>query len=209
MVLTHLGALFSNSGKIRGLTCRQIARKLIMNAKNTIIKGVRTMNRTSTAIILGLGLVALTACTPKVRPEDMPRAPMGSDGVTGGNGQYLPGSREDFRANTVSDRVYFETSRSDIDPEDRTVLDSQVAWLQRYPNIRAVIEGHCDERGTRDFNLALGARRANAAKNYLAAAGINPARLSTVTYGKERPEATGSDAASWARNRRAVTVTVQ
>jgi peptidoglycan-associated lipoprotein len=170
------------------------------------------MSRIAPIVILAVSLVALSACSKKVRPEDLPRAPMGSDGITGGDprggGQFAPGSNQDFIANTMSDRVYFDTNRSDLDPEDRSVLDSQVAWLQRYPNTRVVIEGHCDERGTRDFNIALGARRANSARNYLASRGIDPARISTVSYGKERPQATGSDAESWARNRRAVSVTV-
>ena len=98
---------------------------------------------------------------------------------------------------------------ADIDPEARAILDSQAQWLQRYPNVRITIEGHCDERGTREYNLALGDRRANAAKNYLAARGVSPERMNVISYGKERPAALGSDEAAWAQNRRAVTVTIQ
>ncbi len=174
------------------------------------------MPRIVPALVLGISLFALSACNKKVRPEDMPLPPMGTGGMNGGPGgpggaggvRGGPGSQQDFLASTMSDRIYFDTSRSNVDAEDAAVLDSQIAWLQRYPNTRVVVEGHCDERGTRDYNLALGARRANAAKNYLVARGINPARVQTISYGKERPEATGSDAESWARNRRAVSVTI-
>ncbi|MBN9918186.1 peptidoglycan-associated lipoprotein Pal, partial [Listeria monocytogenes] len=86
------------------------------------------------------------------------------------------------------------------------ILDSQAQWLTRYPNVPVSLEGHCDERGTREYNLALGDRRALAAKNYLAARGVAPGRISTISYGKERPIALGSDEASWAQNRRAVTI---
>ena len=95
-----------------------------------------------------------------------------------------------------------------IDPEARAILDSQAQWLNAHPNTRITIEGHCDERGTREYNLALGDRRANAAKNYLAARGISPSRITTISYGKERPIALGSDEASWAQNRRAVTIVI-
>ena len=100
--------------------------------------------------------------------------------------------------------------RSEAFPgEDQATLRSQADWLARYPNTRVTIEGHCDERGTREYNLALGERRANATKNALAALGVSTARITTVSYGKERPDATGSDEDAYARNRRAVTVTVQ
>jgi peptidoglycan-associated lipoprotein len=164
-------------------------------------------------LLMGLNVLALSACSKEPRPEDLPPGPIGGPGAGGpggpGTNQVLPGSHQDFLANVMSDRVFFDTNRSDIDPEDKQVLETQLTWLMRYPATRIVIEGHCDERGTRDYNIALGARRANAAKNYLVARGINPARIQTVSYGKERPEAMGSDAESWARNRRAVTITIQ
>ena len=103
--------------------------------------------------------------------------------------------------------IYFDTDRYNIDAEDTVALQQQAQWLMQYPNKRATIEGHSDERGTRDYNLALGERRANAAKNFLVSLGVDASRLSTVSYGKERPVALGSDEASWAKNRRAVTVT--
>ena len=106
----------------------------------------------------------------------------------------------------TSDTVNFGTDMYDIDATARGILDSQADWLQRYPAARITIEGHCDERGTREYNLALGDRRANSAKNYLVARGIAASRITTISYGKERPLALGSDEASWAQNRRAVTV---
>lgn len=117
-----------------------------------------------------------------------------------------PGSRADFVAQSGSDTVWFDTDSYDIDAEDQAVLTKQAAWLAKYPNVTVTIEGHCDERGTREYNLALGDRRATAAKNYLVNAGVSASRLSVISYGKERPLATGSDEASWAQNRRAVSV---
>ena len=118
-----------------------------------------------------------------------------------------PGSAEEFKVN-VGDRIFFEYDKYDLSAEARAQLDKQAAWLKSYPNITVTVEGNCDERGTREYNLALGERRANAAKNTLISLGIDPSRLATVSYGKERPVALGSDEDSWARNRRAVTVTI-
>jgi peptidoglycan-associated lipoprotein len=162
------------------------------------------------ALLIGAALLALSACAPQ--RTELPPEPMGTRGGTGGNGgarQIIPGSQEDFVASVSADRVFFDTDRFDIDGEDQATLRSQAQWLARYPGTRVTIEGHCDERGTRDYNLALGDRRANAAKNFLASLGVSAARISTISYGKERPDAMGSDEASWARNRRAVTVTVR
>jgi peptidoglycan-associated lipoprotein len=106
------------------------------------------------------------------------------------------------------DTIYFDTDRYNIDSVDAAALQSQAQWLMRYPSKRATVEGHADERGTRDYNLALGERRANAAKNYLVSLGVDASRVTTVSYGKERPVALGSDEQSWAQNRRAVTVTI-
>ncbi|GGD82880.1 hypothetical protein GCM10010990_36160 [Croceicoccus mobilis] len=106
------------------------------------------------------------------------------------------------------DTIYFDTDMYNIDGVDALSLKEQAAWLNRYPYKSARIEGHCDERGTREYNLALGERRANAAKNYLVSLGIPAQRLSIISYGKERPIALGSDEASWEKNRRAVTVTI-
>jgi peptidoglycan-associated lipoprotein len=121
----------------------------------------------------------------------------------------VPGSRAEFLQQAGSDTVHFATDASDVDAEAQAILTRQAAWLTKYPNVTASIEGHCDERGTREYNLALGDRRANAAKNFLVNAGIAASRLSVISYGKEKPVATGSDEGSWAQNRRAVTVVPQ
>jgi len=114
-----------------------------------------------------------------------------------------PGSVGDFRQN-VGDRVFFDTDMSTVNAEGRQTLNRQAEWLKKYTNYQVTIEGHCDERGTREYNLALGERRANAARQYLIAQGVPAARLKTISYGKERPDPVGSDEAAWARNRRAV-----
>lgn len=101
--------------------------------------------------------------------------------------------------------VHFDFDKSNLMSEARAVLDRQAEWLIQYTGYSVTVEGHCDERGTREYNLALGERRANAAKDYLVFLGIDPARLRTISYGKERPEAVGSNEAVWAQNRRAVT----
>jgi peptidoglycan-associated lipoprotein len=106
------------------------------------------------------------------------------------------------------DRILFETDRFNVDAEDQATLQRQAQWLAQYPNTRITVEGHADERGTRDYNLALGERRANAAKNFLVSIGVDASRIQTVSYGKERPSALGSDEQAWAQNRRAVTVTI-
>ncbi len=115
-----------------------------------------------------------------------------------------PGTVGDFRQN-VGDRIFFDTDGSTVREDGRQTLNRQAEWLKKYPNYQITIEGHCDERGTREYNLALGERRANAARQYLIAQGIPAARLKTVSYGKERPDPVGSDEAAWSRNRRAVT----
>ena len=115
-----------------------------------------------------------------------------------------PGSVADFRQN-VGDRVFFDTDMSVIREDGRQTLNRQAEWLKKYAQYQITIEGHCDERGTREYNFALGERRANAAKQYLVAQGIPAARIKTVSFGKENPDPPGSDEAAWARNRRAVT----
>ncbi len=115
-----------------------------------------------------------------------------------------PGSVGDFRQN-VGDRVFFDTDSSTVREDGRQTLNRQAEWLKKYGNYQITVEGHCDERGTREYNLALGERRANAARQYLIAQGIPASRIKTVSYGKERPDPVGSDEAAWSRNRRAVT----
>jgi peptidoglycan-associated lipoprotein len=124
-------------------------------------------------------------------------------------GAATPGSQADFvQIMSGQDTIYFDTDRYDIDSSDQAALAKQAQWLARYTSKRATVEGHSDERGTREYNIALGERRANAAKNYLVSLGVDPSRLSTISYGKERPVALGSDEQAWAQNRRAVTVTI-
>lgn len=171
---------------------------------------------------LAAALVLSAGCATK-KPAELPPAPAGTEGTagTGTEGQgtgtgagtvgnaTLPGSRADFLQNVTADRLYFDTDEYGIDAEDRAILDSQAAWLQRNSAVRVTIEGHADERGTREYNLALGDRRANAAKNYLASRGIDASRMTVISWGKERPVAEGSDESAWAQNRRAVTVLPQ
>ena len=116
-----------------------------------------------------------------------------------------PGSVADFRQN-VGDRVFFDTDMSNIREDGRQTLNRQAEWLKKYTNYPITIEGHCDERGTREYNLALGERRATAVKNVLVALGIPANRVSTISYGKERPAVVGSTEAAWAQNRRGVTI---
>ncbi len=119
--------------------------------------------------------------------------------------KVVPGSQEDLVLN-VGDRVFFDFDSYDLKPEARATLERQAAWLKANPGVKVVIEGHCDERGTREYNLALGERRANAAREYLISLGVDPNRMTTISYGKERPVAFGHNEAAWAQNRRAVMV---
>ena len=116
-----------------------------------------------------------------------------------------PGSQQDFVVN-VGDRVFFETDSSDLTPQSRATLDKQAQWLTRYAQYAFTIEGHADERGTREYNLALGARRAQTVRDYLVSRGITANRMHTISYGKERPVALCDDISCWSQNRRAVTV---
>lgn len=158
------------------------------------------------------GALALSACAKKP-PKELPPEPGAAPSTTTTDSTAsqgpVPGSQADFVASLMGqDTILFETDRYNIDAADQAALAAQAAWLGKYPAKRATIEGHCDERGTREYNLALGERRANAAKNYLISLGIDASRLTTVSYGKERPVALGSDEDSWSRNRRAATVTI-
>jgi len=174
--------------------------------KNTIKMAALLL--ASTALIAGCG---------KKKVDTLPPAAEGSDyGQTqtdpnAGAGQITPGSQEDFlqQVGQYGDRILFETDRFNVDAEDQDVLQRQAQRLAQYPGTRITVEGHADERGTRDYNLALGERRANSAKNFLVSVGVDASRIQTVSYGKERPSALGSDEQAWAQNRRAVTVTVR
>jgi len=129
----------------------------------------------------------------------------GSTGAGAASEQIVPGSQRDLEVN-VGDRVFFDYDRYTLTPEARSTLDRQVEWLRKYPSVTVTVEGHADERGTREYNLAIGERRANSVKSYLAAKGVTGARLKTISFGKERPAVIGSDESSWAQNRRGVTV---
>ena len=117
----------------------------------------------------------------------------------------VPGSQEDLLLK-VGDRIFFDFDKSDLKPDSQDTLQKLAAWMTTYPNVTITIEGHADERGTREYNLALGERRASAAQDYLVALGVNAGRLSTVSYGKERPAVLGSNEEAWAQNRRDVFV---
>jgi peptidoglycan-associated lipoprotein len=167
--------------------------------------------RRSILSLLGV-LLMLAACSST--PETAPGGPggpggpqaLGGPGGPGGMGSRsgLPGSQQDLEA-SAGDRVFFPFDRSDISPEAREILARQAVWLRRYANVAVTIEGHCDERGTREYNLALGERRAQAVKNVLVALGIPASRIATISYGKERPAVVGSTDEAYAQNRRAVT----
>lgn len=138
-------------------------------------------------------VVAVAACA---------RNPAGDAGLAGA---ATPGSQQEFLV-TVGDRVFFQTDSSVLTSEGQTTLDKQAVWLNRYPRYRIVIEGHADERGTREYNIALGARRAAASVNYLVSRGVSQARITSKSFGKERPVAICNDISCWSQNRRAVTV---
>jgi peptidoglycan-associated lipoprotein len=162
------------------------------------------MNR-RIVVVFGI-LLGLAACSSAEQPPPGGPQALGSPGGTGGVGSRsaIPGSQQDLEA-SAGDRVFFAFDRSDISPEARETLTRQADWLRRYPNVTVTVEGHCDERGTREYNLALGERRAQAVKNVLVALGIPASRISTISYGKERPAVAGSTEEAYAQNRRAVT----
>lgn len=154
--------------------------------------------------ILVLAAVAsLAACAS--RPEPTPTGPTGptTPPVTQPSGP-TPGSVEDFRV-SVGDRVFFGYDRFDLSAEARSVLERQAAWLRQYPSVRVLVAGNCDERGTREYNLALGARRAAAARDYLVSLGVAQDRIETVSYGKERPLDARANEEAWSVNRNAHT----
>ena len=153
-----------------------------------------------------LGALLLLAACSSPPPEAPPAGPPGGPGAGGvGSRNIVPGSQQDLEA-SAGDRIFFAFDRSDISPEAREILTRQAEWLRRYPNVTVTIEGHCDERGTREYNLALGERRATAVKTYLVSLGVPAAQLETISYGKEKPAVLGSTDQSWAQNRRGVLV---
>jgi peptidoglycan-associated lipoprotein len=155
-------------------------------------------------IIRMMGLAAmvllLAACSNNPPETATGNIPSG----TGGPGSFAPGSQQDLAA-TAGDRVFFAYDQSTISGEGQQILQRQAEWLKRYPRVSVTIEGHCDERGTREYNLALGERRAQGVKNVLVALGIPSGRIQTISYGKDRPIVVGSDEAGYAQNRVGIT----
>ena len=163
------------------------------------------MKRNIAAMLMAASLVAVAGCAKKEKPEDLPPPPMGAEGNTGANttpAGPTPGSQADFVASVMADRIYFDTDKSDVDAEDQATLASQAEWLKRYPATRATIEGHADERGTGEYNLALGNKRARAVKEVLISLGIPARKIDTISYGEEVPLDSGHDEIAWAKNRR-------
>jgi peptidoglycan-associated lipoprotein len=145
-----------------------------------------------TAVLLGA--LAIAGCAKNAQNDQVGMA-----------GAATPGSQQDFIVN-VGDRVFFETDSSELTPQSRATLDKQAQWLSQYGTYAFTIEGHADERGTREYNIALGARRAQTVREYLASRGVQAQRMHTISYGKERPVAVCNDISCWSQNRRAVTV---
>ena len=156
-------------------------------------------------ILCLMAAVVLVSACDTTGSNDGEGGANGGAGGYGKNGAARPGTQEDLVVN-VGDRIFFTYNESTLSSEAQATLDRQATWLKKYGTTKITIEGHCDERGTREYNLALGERRATAVKNYLVAAGIPADRLTTISYGKERPAVVGSNEAAWAQNRRAVTV---
>ena len=170
------------------------------------------------SILIGMTALALVtgACGRKTPPADIAPAvtdPNAAGVATNADDNVdlveLPGMQADLIAKAGSDTVYFGTDKSDLDAASRATLAAQARWMLANPSIKGSIEGHADERGTREYNLALGERRANSAKNLLIANGVPAGRLTVISWGKERPAANGSDESAWAQNRRSVTVVVR
>ena len=148
------------------------------------------------------GLLVLGACADDAAKTD--GAATGSGSTSSGLAGVGPGSQQDLAAN-VGDRVFYALDSSSLSSDARATLDRQAAWLARYPQVSVQMAGNCDERGTTEYNLALGQRRANAARDYLVARGVSSARVVTTSFGKERPTAVGSDEQAYAQNRNATT----
>jgi peptidoglycan-associated lipoprotein len=170
------------------LAARPSSRKFLAMARPSLA----LIKRLFLASFLALFMAACASTTPDQLPISQ-------------QGAAVPGSSQDFTVN-VGDRVFFETDSTNLTAEGQLTLDRQSVWLNQYPQYAITLEGHADERGTREYNLALGARRAAATRDYLISRGVAPTRLQTISYGKERPVATCNDITCWSQNRRAVTV---
>ncbi len=175
------------------------------------------MTRVTSLVAIAVALTLATGCARRNRelppepPSESTPADTSESADSDITGAAVPGSRGDFlqTVGQYGDRILFDFDSYEIDAEDRSILDTQAQWLTRYPAVRVTIEGHADERGTREYNLALGDRRANAARAYLESRGIAPGRMQVISWGKERPAVPESNEAAWAQNRRAVTVVPQ
>ena len=173
------------------------------------------MNKSVATMLLLASTATIAACAKKA-PEELP--PIGDDDdvvvvptptPTATESVAGPGTQRHFAGAVGSaTTIYFDTDRYNIDSADAAALQSQASYFARYPTLTFTVEGHADERGTREYNLALGERRANAAKNYLVSLGVSADRIRTVSYGKERPVALGSNEEAWAQNRRAASVMI-
>ncbi len=163
---------------------------------------MRTSGISRTGLVALLGAALLVSACARNPNSDPGGLGLGANGAAG---QATPGSPQDFVVN-VGDRVFFVTDSTELTPQARETLDRQVQWLQQYPRYSFTIEGHADERGTREYNIALGARRASIVQSYMISRGIGSNRMRTISYGKERPVAVCDDISCWSQNRRAVTV---
>ena len=164
-----------------------------------MLGSIGTIRALKFAFVIGAA-VMLSACASD-KAADLGTGLGNGSGV---GGATAPGSAQDFSVN-VGDRVFFETDSTDLTPTATATLDKQSQWLAQYPSYAILVEGHADERGTREYNFALGARRAQVTRDYLASKGVSATRLKTVSYGKEHPVAVCDDISCWSQNRRAVT----
>lgn len=179
---------------------------------------IKTKTVVKTALVAFV-LTSVAACSEKPKPvvnttpppvaqqTPTPTPPPVRAPIETAPAGIVPGSQQDFVVN-VGDRVYFDTDQSSIRTDAQGILSAQASWLNRYPAVRIRIEGNADERGTREYNFALGARRAEAVSEFLTSKGVNPSRISTISYGKEQPINPGSDEDAWAQNRNAHTALV-
>ncbi len=163
------------------------------------------MTKFSKPAMLAVFVASLTLAGCTHKPVETAPPPSSNEAPPSApTSSIVPGSAEDLRVN-VGDTVHFAYNEYNIEDSDKATLQRQAAWLQKYPSIKVTVEGDCDERGTREYNLALGARRANAVKEYLVSLGVPSERVETISYGKEHPVCTESTEDCWAQNRRGVT----
>lgn len=168
----------------------------------SLMAATKFYRQATRAALFAAAALVVAACANKDAANGPDNALLGPGGK---GGPVVPGTQRDFSVN-VGDIVYFSSDSTDLTPESQATLQKQSRWLAQYPQFTVTVEGHADERGTREYNIALGARRATAVRNFLAQNGVQAARLRTVSYGKERPVAVCNDISCWSQNRRAQTV---